>query len=129
MINLIILLIFSFIAIVINYLKKEKKSYIILNIKKCNLSTDIKDNENKLFNYICKNIDINDFKYQFYNLMLDNNLIVANKIIYDRSLEIPNGEIFKYVFNNESCKMLLKEGIFCEIHFKNKKIPINVLLS
>lgn len=129
MINLIILLIFSFIAIIINYLKKEKKSYIILNIKKSNLSTDIKDNENKLFNYICKNIDINDFKYQFYNLMLDNNLIVANKIIYDRSLEIPNGEIFKYVFNNESCKMLLKEGIFCEIHFKNKKIPINVLLS
>lgn len=109
--------------------KKKKESFIYLNINYKDIPLEIIDNEDKLFNYICNNINIQSFKYQFNNLVSQYDLIIVNKTIYDRSLHIPSGEIFKYIFNLESCKMLLKEGIFCEIHFLNKKIPINVLLS
>lgn len=127
---MIILFIFLFLIICFSFFfKKENNSFIIINIKKDDIPENIIKNENKLYQYICNHIDMIDFKFQFYNLMLNNNLVIANKVIYDRSLEIPNGEIFKYIFNHESCKMLLKEGIFCEIHFQNKKIPINVLLN
>lgn len=126
-----ILFIYLFICITFLFLislTKKKESFIYLNIMQKDIPLAIIDNEDKLFNYICNNIDIENFKYQFNNLISQYDLIIVNKTIYDRSLHIPNGEIFKYIFNLESCKMLLKEGIFCEIHFLNKKIPINVLL-
>lgn len=109
--------------------KKEKDSFLYLNINKEKIPLEIIQNEGKLFYYICNNINIEDFKLQFYNLISQYNLIIINKAIYDRAFENPNGEIFKYIFNLESCCMLLKEGIFCEINFMNKKIPINVLFS
>ena len=126
---LIFLIIFTIYFFLSLFLKKKRNSFIYLNISKEKIPINIIKNEDKLFHYICKNIDIEDVKCQFYNLVSQYNLIIMNKVIYDRSFENPNGEIFEYIFNLESCPMLLKEGIFCEIHFLNRKIPINVLLS
>lgn len=129
MIILIIPFFLCIIFILQIFLKKEKNSFIYLNICKENIPLQIIENENKLFHFICKNINLEDFKNQFHDIVSQYKLIIINKVIYDRAFENPNGEIFKYIFNLESCPMLLKEGIFCEIHFLNKKIPINVLLS
>lgn len=129
MIILIIPFILFIIFILLFSIKKEKNSFIYLNISKENIPLQIMNNNDKLFHYICENVDIEDFKCQFYDIVSQYKLIIINKVIYDRAFENPNGEIFKYIFNLESCPMLLKEGIFCEIHFLNKKIPINVLFS
>lgn len=109
--------------------KKHINSTINLRIKQIDeLNNELKLNEKNFYEFICKNIDISDFQFQFNNIIKQYNLCISNKTIYDRSFIIPNGEIFKYIFNQESCKMLLYEGIFCEINFQNIRIPLHIIL-
>lgn len=127
-----ILLFFTLLIIYMTFIflnfTKKKKTLIEIKINTTELCDSIKGNETKLFDYICKEIDMEKFKYKFYEIIKQYNLVIKNKIIYDRALENPNGEIFKYIFNHESCKMLLEEGIFCEIHFQNINIPIQIVI-
>lgn len=109
--------------------KKEINSTIYLDIHDIyKLDENKKQNEKEFYEFICENINIDDFKFKFYDIIEKYNLYISNKIIYDRSFEIPNGEIFKYIFNHQSCQMLLYEGIFCEINLQNIKIPLHIIL-
>lgn len=109
--------------------KRKINSTIYLDISNFDkLDEKKKINEKEFYEFICENINIDDFKVKFYNIIEKYNLYISNKVIYDRSFEIPNGEIFNYIFNHQSCQMLLYEGIFCEINLQNIKIPLHIIL-
>lgn len=127
-----IILFFSFIFFITYFyffFKKRTNNVIILKLKKEIPINIDKNNENDLFEFLCENIEMNDFKIKLNDIIKQYNIIVVNRTLFENSFNIPNGYLFQYFFNHESMKMLFNEGIFSQVNLNHIKIPIFIYLS